>query len=223
MKIISKFADYYDHVAGWYGHDEGGAVYPRTTVEDVILGDFAPTKICATAADRIRRGMYYDNRAHGYKLTLLVVVDRAWVVARPYADNQAFMWRQWVKANPNPEQRHFWHTDRDDIDREGKPSTAILELSKAVGRPVYEIELTHEYDSKLRQFKLKVLGKPPILSQIKGFASMYEAAQIYQDIEYGIVNLLNPSPDMAGPTAITDKEKIVSHGFDLVQSFRHRK
>jgi len=221
MKIISKFSDYYDHVAGWYGNDEAGPVYPRKDTDDRELGRELEASVRDGVTNLIRRGMYWDDRSSQYRLSLLVVIDRAWVVARPYSDNTAFLWKDWVESNPVKKGARgwWWQNEMDD----GKQKAFLLKLSKVVGRPVYEVELSRTYDNKLRGFALNIVGRPPILSQIKGFASKYPAQQIYQDIEYGIVNLLNDSPDMAGPTAITNNEKIVSHGFDLKQSFRHRK
>lgn len=225
MKIISKFSDYYDHVAGWYGVDENGPVYARKPVEDRELTDVSPNVLNAVT-DRIRQALYLDDRSQKYNMRLLVIVDRAWIVAHPDyptdPNTPSFLWYPWVRDNPNSDKTRGWMT-RDVTSLDGKQTGTMLQLAKAVGRPVFEVEMTRFYDEKRRQFKLSVVGTPPILSRIKGLASIYPAQQIYQDIEYGIVNLLNPSPDMAGPTAITNSEKIVSHGFDLVQSFRHRK
>ena len=63
----------------------------------------------------------------------------------------------------------------------------------------------------------------PILGDIVNFVSMYSTEQIYQDISYFMMNQINGSPDIDPPVDIDNEGKILSHGFDLKQSFRHRK
>ena len=59
----------------------------------------------------------------------------------------------------------------------------------------------------------------PILSEY-GMAAFYPAEEIYQDISQFLGWLVN-NPEI--PNKQTDTEKIVTHGFDLKESFRHRK
>ena len=56
-----------------------------------------------------------------------------------------------------------------------------------------------------------------------GFASLMNAEQLYQDIATYITNVLRSNPDITPPVQVSDKDKIGQHGFDLKQSFRHRK
>lgn len=69
---------------------------------------------------------------------------------------------------------------------------------------------------------LSIEGKTPRLKDL-GLSSLYPAEALYQDIAYFVGNVLHPSPDLAPPVFIADKDKIVQYGFDLKQSFRHRK
>lgn|GEM_PF-4658004 len=62
----------------------------------------------------------------------------------------------------------------------------------------------------------------PVLQE-HDFQSVVDPYQLYQDLEYFIANTMNESPDTMPATQMTDKEKIVAAGFDLKQSFRHRK
>ncbi len=62
----------------------------------------------------------------------------------------------------------------------------------------------------------------PILKDI-GFNHVQSPEQTYQDISYYMANVLRENPDVVPPVKIADKDRIVQHGFDLKQSFRHRK
>ena len=64
----------------------------------------------------------------------------------------------------------------------------------------------------------------PLLCTV-GMQSIYSSERLYQDIEYYILNVINESPDVLpkGNPAMTNKEKILSKGFDYKKSFRHRK
>jgi hypothetical protein len=63
----------------------------------------------------------------------------------------------------------------------------------------------------------------PLLCTV-GMQSIYAPERLYQDIEYYLLNIINQSPDMMpkGNPAMTNKEKILSKGFDYKKSFRHR-
>ncbi|MNL14187.1 hypothetical protein D3C87_1351180 [compost metagenome] len=56
------------------------------------------------------------------------------------------------------------------------------------------------------------------------FGKVLPAEQLWQDIQYYLLNLINESPDMAPPPRPpqTNLEKLQSHGFDKRWSFRHR-
>ena len=62
----------------------------------------------------------------------------------------------------------------------------------------------------------------PILQEY-GINHYIQPEQLYQDIAYYVSNKMVTSPDLEVHDNMTDKEKIVQHGFDLKQSFRHRK
>jgi len=68
----------------------------------------------------------------------------------------------------------------------------------------------------------KIERKIPVLADYK-FGAVREATQLYQDLSYFMGNTIHPSPDLAPPVQVSDKDRIVQHGFDLRQSFRHRK
>jgi hypothetical protein len=48
------------------------------------------------------------------------------------------------------------------------------------------------------------------------------ATEMYQNLAYFMGNLMNVSPDKAPPVEVSNNQKILKSGFDLVKSFRHR-
>ena len=71
-------------------------------------------------------------------------------------------------------------------------------------------------------FLFAISERIPNLSTF-GFASVVSAPQMYQNIAYFMANTVNESPDLVVHDNMSNREKIQQHGFDLKQSFRHRK
>jgi hypothetical protein len=100
----------------------------------------------------------------------------------------------------------------------GYEDPQLIEISRKIGAPVFIIE-GYNWDYKTRETNLRIAGNVPILSDL-GIPAIYPAEQIYQDIAYFLGNKMHPSPDLAPPVEIADKDRIVQHGFDLKHSFR---
>lgn len=98
----------------------------------------------------------------------------------------------------------------------GREIPEVLALSRQVNAPVFT------FTSSFRNNKVNVDGNVPILSTM-GIPALIPAEQLYQDIAYFLGNTMKGSPDLMPATAQTDKEKILSAGFDIKASFRHRK
>lgn len=98
---------------------------------------------------------------------------------------------------------------------------ALLPLHRKLQAPVFHILDSGGVPGKA-QYSYVIPYRLPILQE-HGFADVVDPYQMYQDLEYFIANTMNESPDMMPPTEMTDKERIVAAGFDLKQSFRHRK
>jgi hypothetical protein len=86
----------------------------------------------------------------------------------------------------------------------------LVEWSRLLGAPVFTFD-DRDVDTNV-----------PILAHI-GMPALRSAEWMYQDLSYFVGNLLRESPDVKPPVEVSDKDKIVEHGFDLRQSFRHRK
>lgn len=56
-----------------------------------------------------------------------------------------------------------------------------------------------------------------------GLDKIVPPEKMYFEIETYLRTVAHPNPDLMPPVSMSDKEKIVSHGFDNKQSFRHRK
>lgn len=120
----------------------------------------------------------------------------------------------------------------------GKADSGLDELSKLLtnkmGRPIpmFTIE-KDEFNSSTRRWLHGIEKIDLPINQLEinvnvclndlGFAAIMSAEQAYQHIESYIVNVLRDNPDKIPPVQVDDKIKIGQHGFDLKQSFRHRK
>lgn len=109
----------------------------------------------------------------------------------------------------------------------GQELKQVVALAKVLRSPVFTITSDGwAPDWKARDWSapwcVTVDASCPVLGEI-GLPALYPAEQLYQDLSYFLCNRMQASPDMAPRTPMTDKEKISQHGFDLKQSFRHRK
>lgn len=97
----------------------------------------------------------------------------------------------------------------------------LLALHRKLQAPVFSIFGPARTEKK-NETAYHVGYRLPILQE-HDFQSVVDPYQLYQDLEYFIANTMNESPDTMPATQMTNKEKIVAAGFDLKQSFRHRK
>jgi hypothetical protein len=102
-----------------------------------------------------------------------------------------------------------------------KESNSATVLSKFIQQPVFLINRVG-YDFTIKKHRIVIDKNIPVLSEY-GVAHYIQPEQLYQDIAYYVSNKMVLSPDLEVHDNMTDKEKIVQHGFDLKQSFRHRK
>jgi hypothetical protein len=198
MKINKAFTDYYD----WAEHLDqipNDVVYVRTPmVQQNPLGE-RPGLLC-----------YFIENRRSFRAVIdptpeekIVVSDTIYTVIKDDSGRKKI-----VKSSSDPE---------------------VLELSRKVGQPVFKIHnVIHSYNwaTKRKDGELEYIiivdRKIPILSEY-GFPQEIGAEAIFGKIDYFVRNLKYDNPDVSVSTPMGNKEKIVSHGFDLRQSFRHRK
>lgn len=98
----------------------------------------------------------------------------------------------------------------------GKPSQALVQLSREVGSPVFFIAPSL---SRKDQKIARVSNETPILKDL-GFSKVVSPQQMYQDISYFVGNTLNECPDSSPPEKVSDSVRLVQRGFDPKLSFR---
>lgn len=205
--IISKYKDFYDHISYCFGVDEK-IVYVRDTIKNVEI------RIRDIPGYRMLRALNDQKYLHE-SVSIVVIVDKMYFVARNHSNGRD---RALGASDLIMKSRYVLR------DNSHNDSGRILNLSKLVGSPVYRINYIL-YDRSEPDMKMiaKIDKNAPRLTTIQGMVSLLDAQQVYQNIEYAIANQLNDSPDTSPRVDIEDKYKIAAAGFDLKQSFRHRK
>jgi len=239
MIIKSNFKDYYDFVPHQYGGGDPGIVYNR-----IRLNPFKT----AQNLD-FDRGIELKSKDYREIQSLPSLPYNT----HPFKNNQSYKWlvitgRLYLLVSKssgyNPEYELFCEAKHTTI-AEGKPShddfelgygiyddgkskklpmasrylgvqlKSLVELSKFLDAPVFCIRSVGWRD-------ITIDCNVPILTNT-GIPSIIEPNKIYQEISYFIANTMHTNPDIEPPVRIGEKDRIVSHGFDLKQSFRHRK
>lgn len=219
MIIKSKFKDYYDHVAHLYGGGDPNILY--------IRGKIKTENLLVQTSDAIKRGNY--NHYHGvwknYETQWISVVGKYYMLIRRNEYDIRGEWKlinekdfpdqyaEYIKPRPTTS----WNKDVDQ--NRGGMDKVLAEISRKIQEPVFSFELYSTYNSR---HVAHISENIPILGDL-GFASVIPPEQMYQDIEFFMTNVLRESPDTKIPVIISDKDRIIQHGFDLKQSFRHRK
>lgn len=230
MKIISQFKDYYDYVAHLFGGGDDKIVYNRKRIGEYDQSNsFAitrPLKVPFSKAISFNIPFRLkDVNAWGSfnGFTWLIVCGRPYPLVRldgsPYGtfsrDDKWEIFDEVKHADMVVSEKSFYMS-QDHYTKVGVELPVLVELSKVVGHPVFVVDSFGGRNSDV-----VVNGECPNLGQL-GLAAQYPAEQIYQDLAYFIVNKMKDSPDLAPASPVTDKEKIVQHGFDVRKSFRHR-
>lgn len=213
MVIISPFKDYYDFVVKQYGGGDPRIVYERNRIlESQIEIDFNIPLIS------LRYGI--NDFRNAKKYAYLIVAGKAYMLSKPFYDIAGNVNDYRIEINPMNEDHPYWikHQLRDMVFDKEQP--ALVKLCRIVCHPVFVI---HDLQGHPRRNKIivSVYEQCPILQKL-GMASIMSAQQMYQELSYFIGNLMKESPDIKPPVRLTEKQRIVKAGFDLVKSFRHR-
>lgn len=213
MIIKSQFTDYYDHAAFLYGMPDPAVVYPRAPLLD-------DAKIpCASFVFGLNSSVLRDTEAK-----LIVIVGYLYLVVK--CDER------WRIFDVNTFPGYFIGTDEFNERTKGLKRWQAQRLGFSQGR---EISLKQcQYDraafETCRELKAPVFAITkfgeiergvPRLSDY-GFPSVLAPEQVFQMIEYFLMNSINESPDTMPRSEMADIDKVVSHGFDKKVSFRHR-
>lgn len=216
MLIKSNYKDYYDYVAHVYGGGDPVVKYIREKFpvpEDKISKGYIPTSFEVEVTSEITQlpGRYY-YRDDPYSYKWLIIAGKYYLL------------RSKQVAYELAEPYQLYHSDDPKLMAlyigadGGKP---LIELSRQLKAPVFMISDTRSYYGRQQSFHAQIEYNIPVLKDY-GIPSIIPAEQMYQDISYFIGNVMHESPDTAPPVTISDKDRIVQHGFDLKKSFRHR-
>ncbi len=205
MRIISKWKDYYDYLSWHFGQDNS-IIYKRKPFSSEI-------GISKKDLPQLPNDVFINYRFKWLSICSVLFL----LVEKREANGSYGPWKMYStddfsdEFNSKLNKNYFFNGSY--TQHIGKSSPLVLELHKQVSAPVFCFVTVWNgcYIDDIIP-KLDVLGIP----------SVYPAEQIYQDISYFIGNTLTPSPDTVVPNISSDKEKILQHGFDLKQSFRHR-
>lgn len=218
MRIHSSYKDYYDYCAYQWGGGDPKITYVRKKFDPV------PDAYNENLPVYGRQDFYRE----GYDLKWLCVAGKLYLLVdvRP-TDIYTSHMPKWevIDEGKHPKIWNYLHNGpRYAAERypekypkkyNGAESKAAVEISREIKAPVF----TYHY---LDSGRVVIEENVPVLADM-GLPALVSPEQMYQDIAYFLGNTINVSPDMMPPTKMSDKEKIAAAGFDVVQSFRHRK
>lgn len=226
MKIKSRFKDYYDYVAHAYGGGDERVTYVREPIDDELLcvtvsgtdnPDFSEPKLDQT---KVHERFLVIN---GYVYSL---------ISYKQDDGTFSPFLLFTKENfgdtiekLSPFRYYTRWLDRIDDKYWAKffarESKVALDISRQIKQPVFIItKIERDWKNKRKIFHID--KNIPTLSDY-GIPHHIQAEQLYQEIAYYISNKMVTSPDLEIHDNMSDKEKVLQHGFDVKQSFRHRK
>lgn len=201
MKIIAKTKDYYDYLQGVYGVDDK-IVYDRRGGEVAHGGnlDILRVLINNVAYPMIRIGDRFKGTEEDF-------VKGSELIDIAISQKDRYSWYD----NPLKGTFRKLKNPRDWFQRERK---AKVSLNTEYREPVL-IQWLSGWDWGGKNS----ISKPLHLSDYD-FGAVMSAHEVYIEISNFLSWCVDNPPI---PDKQTDKEKVVSHGFDLKTSFRHRK
>lgn len=239
MKIKSSFKDYYDFIAWQYGGGDPDLVYVRDRLKDLKQipgGDGQYETSIEIKAPELADDLGFIKHTflgkgvlaieHDFDFMWISICGAAYLMVSP---KYAVDWKVLNEKDHSTVWSHLKHNNRSVFswmrNEKMKPfpgaylgnkSSKLDEISKTLKAPVFS------FDTISSSGIIVVDSRIPILGNF-GFDKLIPPEQLYQDLSYYLANVLRESPDLVVNDNMTNKEKIVQHGFDYKQSFRHRK
>jgi hypothetical protein len=163
---------------------------------------------------------------HAYDSKYIVIAGKRYLVVRKWRTNEIMPleYRLFTEKNFPEEyeynQKSLYRWRHNDYSKEiGGESSILTQIARQIGAPVYSID---QIRRGYRGVEVVVDQNIPILANYE-IPTIISAEQLYQDLSYYVANTMHSSPDLIVNDNQSDKEKILGHGFDTKQSFRHRK
>ena len=238
MIIRSNFKDYYDYIEHINGGDPK-VVYSRhrlNPLKDIgcyhmpvtiklpfNLGRQLPHSYSSEFRDCLFKWCMVAGKLYLIvKEVPLRGPEKPWALVTPESGMMA-------RICPPKDKRKFYNREVTPEWYYGFLTDTTVELCRMLNHPVFTFSNGWGYkdndDMSYNRSRIQLVevdSELPILKDL-GFASIIPAEQMYQDIAYFMSNTIRNSPDNSPPVEIGNNDKIVGHGFDLQQSFRHRK
>jgi hypothetical protein len=227
MRIKSNYKDYYDHVAHIHGGGDPKLVYARVPIdlERCVVRLTYPQFVDLNMS----RLWYPDNFVpYNYNSKYIVIAGRRYLVVRKWATGSLMPtdFKLFTEKNFPEEYEHarksrgrmssYYAKLSEEI---GGEATILTDIARIIGSPVYCVD---RIQRGYKDIEVHIDPNIPILANYE-IPTIISPEQLYQDLSYYVANTMHPSPDLIVNDNQTDKEKIAGHGFDLKQSFRHRK
>lgn len=209
MKIISKHKDYYDYLQGIYGIDEV-MVYDRRVdrpyrFEDIIITDHNEiTTIRFAICNKIFVLFYYDGKFYH------TPEERLELHNLKYKSNNIPTWQR--------SYRYGYSHDIKSAEYQYNKENCNTDVNRILRQPVLvKVDYCGEFTTIIHGGKEH--WNLPILDTFK-LAKYITADKMYQDIS-AFIGWTKDHPEI--PNNQSNDEKIISHGFDLKDSFRPNK
>lgn len=209
MKIIAKEKDYYDYLQGVYGVDEK-LVYDRRNGHALQFFEKKNGKVFYVFVNGKSYCAVYYNGKFRYDFESIVKTYEEYLVIRNLNSNC------WSSS---------WS-----IDLWSQLNSFDWKLGNQISKRVEDLikPINSDINKKLRQPVLVSEKKYPKENQAHipltlkqfDFGGKLNAQDVYIEIS-NFLGWCADNPPI--PDKQTDKEKVLSHGFDLKTSFRHRK
>lgn len=216
MRIQSKVKDYYDYVEHVYGGGDPKLIYKRIHIMNTefpysIMGN---TKLGFWCPDSKEQTVYVDGvpRTEKTEYIHVVVCGRLYIVEKITQGFEVISYRLIEKRSDDIESRRLWHYTEYEM---GKYYPQFDAIAKYIKHPVFEYTGRHFSMCRV-SYDIPNLGE-------MGFGKYIQPEIMYQNIAHYIGNVINHGVDLEPPVKVEDKHRILQHGFDLKQSFRHRK
>jgi len=231
MIIKSSYKDYYDHVAHLYGGGDPKIVYVRHRLKlrdreygDIDRGVFIEGNTEIKGINPVYNTVRSASMNMAYTFKWLVIAGKCYLLIKHDKDVQfklfertetSTLYQKLVKKPKFGEERKYEQYI-------GVRSDDLVELSRKLNAPVFCIRGSH-YNWETKQSGMMIDGDIPILANL-GIPKIISPEQMYQNLSYFLGNTINGNPDAMpiGRPPLTDKERVLSHGFDTKESFRHR-
>ena len=218
MKIKSSFKDYYDYVAHAYGGGDPKILYIREQVP-------VTRHVIESNTNWIMHQPYYIPNSefswlvvNGACYTLMSIVDPETGKKSPPKFFTQENFGEYVESIKNS-RYYFRKLDIKNDRYQGVKSAIVTNLSRHLRQPVFIIK-SYSACKDPNKHIFEVDSRIPILQHYQ-FHKYFSPEQLYQEIAYYISNTMHESPDLVVHDNMTNKEKILQHGFDLQTSFRH--